>query len=69
MDYLREANSLQPFSIRCGIIAGEPREIQTGYPRSQLNLDGDSAIQPGVASTVHLAHASPAQRRKDFIRA
>ena len=41
----------------CGI-GGELRE----------NLDGDGALQTGVAGTVHLSHPARAERRRDFIR-
>ena len=33
------------------------------------DLDGDVAVQPGVARAVDLAHAARADERDDFIRA
>src|SRR6516225_3010105 len=32
------------------------------------NLHGDDAVEPGVPSLVHLAHATRAERRKDLVR-
>ena len=32
------------------------------------NLDGDNAIQAGIARSVHLAHAASAERRVDDVR-
>jgi len=32
------------------------------------NLQGDVAIQPRVASTVHFAHSAGSDRRKDSVR-
>ena len=33
------------------------------------NFDGNDAIEPRVARSVHLAHAAGAERREDFIGA
>ena len=33
------------------------------------DLDGDRAIEPGVAPAVDLAHAASAERRDEFVRA
>jgi hypothetical protein len=32
------------------------------------NLDGDTALQPRIASAIHFAHAACSERREDFIR-
>ena len=43
---------------------------EAGVPRSvaRRDLDGDPAVEPGVARPVHLSHAAGAQRRFDDIR-
>ena len=43
---------------------------EAGVPRSvaRRDLDGDPAVEPGVARPVHLSHAAGAERRFDDIR-
>ena len=33
------------------------------------DLDRDIAIEPGIAGTIHVAHAAGAERSNDFVRA
>jgi hypothetical protein len=42
--------------------------IRVGGVRGAQELDGDDAVQAGVARLVHLAHAARADRRQNLIR-
>jgi hypothetical protein len=44
--------------------------LQLNVLREMLgqNLKGNSAVEPGVASAVNLAHATGPKRRLDFVR-
>jgi hypothetical protein len=47
----------------------KPFELRPGRARRRQDLDGNRAIELRVSSMVDLAHASGAERGKDFIAA
>jgi hypothetical protein len=47
----------------------KPFELRPGRARRRQDLDRDRAIELWVSSVIDLAHASGAERRKDFISA
>ena len=54
---------------RARLLCEALQPLRIAGERRGENLDGDIAIQPGIAGAVNLAHAARAQRRLNFIRA
>ena len=53
--------------LRLALEAGEPLGILREV--GGQHLDGDVAAEPGVARSIHLAHAAGAERRDDLVGA